>query len=668
MGDGSETAGTNNTGSENRPSSISRLDAESVRLICSGQVVVDLSTAVKELVENALDAGATSIDVRLKEHGASEIECSDNGIGISPCNFKNIAQRHATSKLQDFDALRCVESFGFRGEALASLCEIANEVVIVTRSKAEKVGTRLTLRHGSATTTSCARSVGTTVTVRGIFAAWPVRRANFQRHLKRQYTKALRVLHAYALIATHCRLSLILYVGQKRSVPVALQGGRSVRDGLASLFGITFSQSLEPINVEIDVHRSAVGVISRLGEGVRRSEGGDRQFLFVNGRPIYAERIVRVFNDAWRSFDLKRKPAFVINLTLPREDVDINMTPDKREVVFSGEANVISCLKTHLQKLCRQSQCYLHTRKSQSLLPCPADHVMDASERQFLPKLKPNERALELSSQSSQLHETRARQARALAHTELKGEICLTLKWNHELESFKPLCNSATFLLQMETHNAHKRSLGSSAIEKTDFTGMEVLGQFNLGFLICKLKQDLFIVDQHAADEKSRYERNWKESKILTQSLLVPLPLELSAADELVLMERIKLFHRNGFRVTIHEAALPGSRVRLHSVPSVKGINFGTKDIAEFISVLTDAGEMCSDEDLPRCPRLHAVFASKACRTAVMVGTPLSVPEMTRLLRELAHLDQPWNCPHGRPTIRHLARLRFRVAGGGALI
>ena len=205
-----------------------------------------------------------------------------------------------------------------------------------------------------------------------------------------------------------------------------------------------------------------------------------------------------------------------------------------------------------------------------------------------------------------------------------------------------------------ENESTVEEKLGA-VMSKSDFTQMEVLGQFNLGFLICKFARHLFIVDQHAADEKFRYEHNWRNTKIRTQPLLAPLILNLSAADELFLIEKREVFERNAFVLTVDENAQAGSRVKVSGVPSAKGITFGTKDIHEFIALLAEFKDVARDEDLPRFPKLHSLFASKACRSAVMIGTALALPGMKKLLDQLATLDGPWSCPHGRPTIRHLS-------------
>ncbi|VFQ73907.1 unnamed protein product [Cuscuta campestris] len=198
---------------------------------------------------------------------------------------------------------------------------------------------------------------------------------------------------------------------------------------------------------------------------------------------------------------------------------------------------------------------------------------------------------------------------------------------------------------------------------KENFAQMKVIGQFNLGFIIGKLDQDLFIVDQHAADEKYNYER-LSESTILNQQpLLRPLKMELSPEEEIIVSMNMDTIRRNGFTLEEDLYAPPGLRFHLKAVPFSQNITFGVADAKELISILADDGSNAQrsyrtdacDSVCP--PRVRAMLASRACRTSVMVGDPLDRNEMHKILEHLARLKSPWNCPHGRPTMRHLIDL-----------
>ncbi|CAN4093078.1 unnamed protein product [Withania somnifera] len=227
-------------------------------------------------------------------------------------------------------------------------------------------------------------------------------------------------------------------------------------------------------------------------------------------------------------------------------------------------------------------------------------------------------------------------------------------------------------LSETENEEAKSRALIAATNElerlfkKEDFTRMKVIGQFNLGFIIGRLDQDLFIVDQHAADEKYNFER-LSESTILNQQpLLRPLKMELSPEEEIVISIHNDTFRRNGFLLEEDLCAPPGHRFKLKAVPFSKNVTFGIADVKELISILADNDEECSmmgtyrnDTADSLCPpRVRAMLASRACKSSVVIGDPLDRNEMQKILDNLSRLKSPWNCPHGRPTMRHLVDLR----------
>ena len=450
------------------------IDKVSVQRICSGQVVVDLATAVKELIENSLDAGATVIEVKLKEFGVDSIEVTDNGGGIDPSNYAGLALKHHTSKLRAFSDLASVSSFGFRGEALNALCELSGKFSVTTRQPASPVGTALTFdRNGACISqTVVARPPGTSVIVEALFDVLPVRRGEFIRSVKKQYTKLLRVLQTYALIAVGCRLIVTnSSKGAGKSVVINTQAGASIRDNVCSVFGSKFLAGLVDVKLSVELGRDlammvlpmsqsqlqgvavegeaeaeaeagagaegrgkatlddghdvdscankgetslaqdlsrfmapvcddqvqdnaqdqppnrdqernqlcfgsaaaaaagvglnsgarstteagagagaeteggtgalagedpkaqgpphahvvhVTGLISSAGAGVGRSDN-DRQFVFMNRRPVDLPRVSKVVNEVWRRYEMKHKPAFVLDFSVPAGYFDVNL-------------------------------------------------------------------------------------------------------------------------------------------------------------------------------------------------------------------------------------------------------------------------------------------------------------------------------------------------------
>ena len=188
-------------------------------------------------------------------------------------------------------------------------------------------------------------------------------------------------------------------------------------------------------------------------------------------------------------------------------------------------------------------------------------------------------------------------------------------------------------------------------LQKSDFKDFKVFGQFNLGFIIAGLDTDLFIIDQHATDEKYNFETLQKTTVIESQKMVLPQKLELTSVNESILMENLEMFEKNGFKFDINTEAPPTQRIKLVSLPMSRNWTFGKDDIDELIFMLAEGG--ASSETL-RPSRVRAMFASRACRSSVMIGRALSNSDMRRIVTHMGQIEQPWNCPHGRPTIRHL--------------
>ncbi|EGB04191.1 hypothetical protein AURANDRAFT_72554 [Aureococcus anophagefferens] len=628
---------------------IAKIDTASARKLSSGQVVVDLAGAVKELLENALDAGATSIELRINDDGGgAEIECADNGHGIAhrvesiselrqrsqvkiciaPRDFALVAARSATSKLVNFEELRTVQSFGFRGEALASLRELAGEVLVVTRTSADAVGARLSFQRDGIlkSSTPHARSVGTTVTVRGLFDCAPVRRADLARRWKWHVSRALRTVQAHALVAVGCRLRLTLVSGggATRRTAIAVQAPRSLRESASALFGHAFARSLEEVSFDLrggeDCSLAVIGLMSRAGgfdAPGPRGGGGDRQFLFVNGRPIDAPRVSRCIGDVWRSVegDRRGRPAFVLDIRVPPSAVDVNVSPDKRDVVLDDETGrgavplpatsnlLVAALRIALHDLWEPSRGSF--AGGRSLAPHVAPSTTPDTEAPcslVLPIAVPSCVTSTATATNAPAREAMLVVPPTLRPTQRNSDtiavaqvIALSpwqaarahIDWNCAVAPARLHASSVfgTLAVQSRCGHGHRTvqidrrpggNVPTAALAKADFSAMEALGQFNLGFLVCRLGDHLFLVDQHAADEKFRYEALWRDTRVDTQPLLAPLSLDLGATEELALLERRCTVERVGFRLAVNDLAPPGRRVAVISASALSVLFCGS--------------------------------------------------------------------------------------------
>ncbi|KAL8214888.1 hypothetical protein R6Q57_004337 [Mikania cordata] len=896
--------------------SIKPINKSVIHRICSGQVILDLPSAVKELVENSLDAGATSIEVSLKEYGEESFQVVDNGCGISPHNFKALALRHHTSKLTDFHDLQSLTTFGFRGEALSSLCNLG-DLTVETRTQHEKVAAHLTFNRSGVLTDEkkTARQVGTTVTVKKLFSNLPVRCKEFHRNIRKEYGKLISLLNAYALTAKGVRLVCKNTTEKnKSSIVLKTQGSGSLKDNIITVFGMNTFSCLEPLSLFISDTYQVDGFLSKSGNGSGRSLG-DRQYFFVNGRPVDMPKVSKLVNELYRSANSKQYPIAIMNFVVPTRVCDVNVTPDKRKIFLSDEGSVLKSLKEAIlkiyspdlasfsvqkaeklsqeetnSKICSQheqsssqfssrqasqedSDCKKETSivvsdDEETLRSLPAVNLINvddfsSSKRDFALKFRGMKETDAISGsysknpavvtntsfnrQSSSFNSTMRKfvnertdspcsvgpvqslltsfvavnkrkhesmsntlsevpvlrngpaicqsvdqryksnstfakslvkchavndsgevdldesKSMPLNHTLVDEEcddvlevspvrvvktsgqvyediiriktpesvlksvlnasapekfndevstplnsseppsdppvssshskMCYTMQFSFEelkkkrqqkLAAFQASKNTpwisktkgyyadATLeISQVVKEDAKAKALSAATSEleklfkKEDFGRMKVIGQFNLGFIIGKLDQDLFIVDQHAADEKYNYERLSQSTILNQQPLLRPISVELSPEEEIITSMHMDTIKKNGFSLEEDLNAPPGNHYKLKAVPFSKNITFGVADVKELISILADNQGECSimgsykmdtaDSVCP--PRVRAMLASRACRSSVMIGDPLGRNEMQRIVEHLMGLRSPWNCPHGRPTMRHLVDL-----------
>ena len=384
--------GDDDDGQQQRGGGVRPIDADSVHRICSGQVILDVASCAKELLENSLDAGATNVEIRVKEFGLECVEVSDNGSGVAREDVPLLTQKYATSKLREFKDLEKVGTFGFRGEALSSLCGTCRRLVVTTRTASEDSGLRVTFdKNGNIETEEiCARSVGTTVRVEELFQPLPVRRKQFERNKAKEYGKLLRVLQGYALASetSRCRFVATHQQGkngarqtvlQCRATCSSLNGeGRNkngFRDRVASVFGARAAESVFEIDFCLEREKSIdeIEVEEDEDEDYRfgRCKGwvslpglenkitsarasADRQFFYVNGRPVDYPKIAKTLNETFRAYTATMTnanyPSCALNFEVPKHLVDVNVSPDKRTVMFTNEHDVLMYFRNGIKK------------------------------------------------------------------------------------------------------------------------------------------------------------------------------------------------------------------------------------------------------------------------------------------------------------------------------
>jgi DNA mismatch repair protein PMS2 len=369
---------------------IKAIEGRSVHQIQSGQVIVDLNSVVKELVENSLDAGATSIDIRFKNQGLHSIEVSDNGKGISPDDYETIALKHYTSKLSSYEDLTSLETFGFRGEALSSMCALSKFHIITCRAEDGAVGKRLDFEvSGKLKGTSVvAAQRGTTVIVENLFHSLPVRRKELEKNIKREYGKVTTLLNSYACISVGVRYAVSNQQPKGKKVSVfSTKSNTTTKENIVNVFGAKTLLALVKLDLKLEMEPSKgpstqsardwstqaadrsrevliQGHISRpvFGEG---RQAPDRQMFFVNSRPCGLPQVSKAFNEVYKSFNVSQSPFIFANLIMDTSAYDVNVSPDKRSIMLHDQTALLDSLKIALTAMFEQTD---HT-VPQSTLP-----------------------------------------------------------------------------------------------------------------------------------------------------------------------------------------------------------------------------------------------------------------------------------------------------------
>ena len=542
------------------------LDEATVNKIAAGEVVERPASVVKELVENSLDADATSVSVMVEDGGRSSIVVRDDGFGMSERDARAAFQRHATSKISSIDDLGRLRSFGFRGEALASIASVSR-VTMRTREHGSSQGTEVRAEGGTLTAVGpIGCPPGTEVVVEDLFFNVPARKKSM---------KSKRVELA------HCREAVVSYMlsrpglsfsfasdGEMELVHVPAEG---MRGSLAAAFGPKVAETMTFGEAEGEGMR-AEAHLARL-EHTRSAPSELR--VFVNDRPVRSPRLVSAVVGAYGSKLMKdRYPIGVVRLFVDGPLVDVNVHPAKREVRFVDEPAVVRLVE----------QCV----------------------------------------------------TRALGPEDLSFKYDLT-KFS---ESFMPG--------PPRTAEDHVRAIqGVLKIEEEAAEPREPplvvpLAQIMSTYILAESSGNLLLIDQHAASERVMYERILDalgSGKDISQTLLTPLVMSLTVAEQRVLEENREVIERAGFKVE------PFGRgaFALRSIPTVLGVAQGE---SAFRNILSELG-MAARE---RRPGLDVIWRV-ACHTAIRAGDPLSHAQMRQLISELMRTKSPYTCEHGRPTM-----------------
>ncbi len=641
------------------------LDSATIDKIAAGEVVERPSSVVKELVENALDACADAITVEIKEGGITFIRVTDNGSGIDSSQIRNAFMRHATSKIRSAEDLTHVVSLGFRGEALSSICAVA-QVELITKTKDNLTGVRYVCE--GAVEKECSEigaPTGTTVLVKNLFFNTPVRR----KFLKQPMTEGgyiIDLMEHMALSRPDTAFKLMVN-GQ---VKFHTSGNGSLKEVIYRIYGKETASQLLPFEKET----KGIKVEGYLGKPILNRSNRNFENYYINGRYIKSSLIAKALEDGYSNYLMQHKfPFTVLHFTIDTEMVDVNVHPTKMDVRFTGGNYlydfVASSVAAALQQREMIPEALLSEEKEEETQKIKVPEPFEQQRtRQFQVMEEQRYEAVRSPSRDIFIREAAEESLKAMAdNTSSDDDFFVqiparvadstpTLRTEMPVEPAAPGTAMPANAEQAEQAPAVKTEppkqldlFDEKMLTKENRPRYRILGQIFDTYWLIAFTDKLFIVDQHAAHEKVKYERlmkHYHEKDIVTQTLNPPIVVTLSAKEESTFLSCKDVFAGLGFEIEDfggREYALRGVPVDL----------YGQEEKALFLSVLDEMSEGPLHKDLTV---VEEKLATMACKSAVKGNHSFSFAEMEALIDELLTLDNPYNCPHGRPTIISMSK------------
>ncbi|MFC1913925.1 DNA mismatch repair endonuclease MutL [Chloroflexota bacterium] len=559
--------------------SIKVLDKEIISQIAAGEVVARPASVVKELVENALDAGASQIAVEVRGGGVSLFRVMDNGSGIPSEEVELAFTRHATSKIGNLEDLQAIHSLGFRGEALPSIAAVA-QVEMATCVEGEVAGTYVRLENGAVVSRKGqARAPGTTITVRNLFREVPAR-LKFLKSTLTENSHIANVVSQYALAFPEVGFALLI---EGRST-LKTSGRGNLIDGIIEVYGLEVAQHMLRIESadkgwEGREH-SSVKVTGMVGNPSLSRSGRGYLSFFVNRRWVNSRLLAYAVEEAYHGLLMTgRHPVAVMNISMPPQDVDVNIHPAKSEVKFQNEQSIFRAV----QKSVRQALV--------AQMPVPSIEEVAAAYKSPAAGMP----ELWMSVEGS------------------KGSSSVTTLASQPLTVSLPV--------------------------------LRVLGQVLNSYIVAEGPDGLYLIDQHAAHERVRFEKvrqQRAQQETDVQGLLEPVTFEVSPRQEEVLKSRYRDLAEFGFSIE----PFGGRTYLVRAIPQLLHDADWPGMLRELLDSLSGDSSRNWDEE---------VTASIACHGAVRSGQLLSDDEMRELVRQLEQTANPHTCPHGRPTVIHLS-------------
>lgn len=637
-------------------SRIQLLDDVLISKIAAGEVVERPSSVVKELVENSLDAGATDVSVDLEVGGKRRIVITDNGHGMDADDALLAFDRHATSKIATFEDLEQVATLGFRGEALAAISAVARVEMLTATSPGD--GYRVKIEGGRVKKVEpAAHPKGTRLEVASLFWNVPARR-KFLKKPVTEMRRAVEVVQGYALAHPETRFTVR---HDKRLLFETLPLGdtlEDLRERIGQVFGRTFSEALETIPEDFITETESIsGFI-----GDKSTSRGRKTFVYVNRRLVrdraVLARFYRAVKDEWKSDEF---PSLFLFLDLLPDDVDVNVHPQKSEVRFRHPAFL-----DQVEEALRQTLALLRGEEAAAFrVPQEAPTIPPAWEglggRKHVNEGQGEWSPASYPASSPAFEGTPSQSSPTEGPFAGEGQFQAVAPTNEGAAPMPvPGIAQATYK-PMVPQNV---PLSGRSGEVRPF---RLLAQYKGSMILLEGPDGLYIIDQHVAHERILYERlrrSFQGQTSASQALLTPPLLDLAPAEAMRLGELADALEPCGFTLV----PMSGNSVALQAIPTMLSIDEAVGVLQE-LAVSQGEGDAEVEAEKLHQGLLEALAASMSCKAAIKIHRPLPVPEMERLITELFEAEQPYSCPHGRPTVLKMSDVeierRFGRRGAG---
>lgn len=662
---------------------INVLDDSTINKIAAGEVIERPSSIIKELVENSIDAGADFITVEIENGGKDLIKIIDNGCGIEHDDINKAFMRHATSKISRAEDLYDLHSLGFRGEALASIAAVS-KLEMITKTKDALLATKIILEGGKISLKKAiAANSGTQISVQSLFFNTPARR----KFLKSNQSEALAITNLMNKLAIGNPQVRFKYINNKKTVFETLGDG-----SLFNLIRLIYGKDVSSNVIKLDYESTYFKIQGYIVNNNVYRSNRNLQHIFINGRYVKSNNIMNVINESYKAIiPINKFPIYFINIIVDPGTIDVNIHPNKLEVKFNKENEILSELQDYIRGVLLKNSLIGKYNKSESGLYSPSSKAASFNsfsysgvDEKINTLVTPKKEVNELCKEESLIETKNTKNINSgtenhikndLLNEEVKGQIEnlseiksnsftslsdyenkiqkeeLFDKDNSELFTDFDLENQTKKLVNLngQVEKDIKESseeveqlafIKEEAAKNTDFENLKFTGIAFDTYVLFTKGDDMIMMDQHAAHERIRFElymEKFKSNTLSIQMLMEPIIMELSPSDMAITVKNIDLFERFGFIIE----EFGHRNISIRGVPNTFGNPESQRFIYEIIDNIEKIGSIYDTK--------YDEIAEIACKSAIKANDKISYQEAVELVNQLKECDNPYTCPHGRP-------------------